>query len=421
MLGTGLQFRRRGHAGDDRFYSPVKARRNQNQNQNQNHYPPQNQNPNQIQKRPVVTTKGKSAILDNIEPEKKNNNLNRVAVVVESEEPVAVAVSSSSSSDEFVTVTETETDPCFSNLDRFLESTTPSVDAQYLSTTRIRGLSTCDVEYRPYFVLDDLWESFNEWSAYGAGVPLVLNDTECVIQYYVPYLSGLQIYAESARTPVTRRAGGDSGYYLDSSSDGSSDSDLEMRLKYLKGTKRDNHVAVQEGSSSDDSEAGSQGGLLFEYLERDLPYIREPLACKILDLARRFPELKTLRSCDMLPTSWISVAWYPIYRIPTGPTLKDLDACFLTFHNLSTPMTGDSTEPTPKMSYPNGTDGVHKISLPIFGLASYKLKGSMWLPNGSSERQMSNSLLQAADNLLRRLHVNHPDFQFFSSNGTYRR
>ncbi|ONM38941.1 hypothetical protein ZEAMMB73_Zm00001d043756 [Zea mays] len=28
---------------------------------------------------------------------------------------------------------------------------------------------------------------------------------------------------------------------------------------------------------------------------------------------------------------------YPIYRIPTGPTLKDLDACFLTFHCLATP------------------------------------------------------------------------------------
>ncbi|PWA94262.1 hypothetical protein CTI12_AA061200 [Artemisia annua] len=29
-----------------------------------------------------------------------------------------------------------------------------------------------------------------------------------------------------------------------------------------------------------------------------------------------------------------------IYVIPMGPTLKDLDACFLTFHSLHTPMTG---------------------------------------------------------------------------------
>lgn len=31
---------------------------------------------------------------------------------------------------------------------------------------------------------------------------------------------------------------------------------------------------------------------------------------------------------------------YPIYRIPMGQTLKDLDACFLTYHSLSTPVGG---------------------------------------------------------------------------------
>lgn len=32
---------------------------------------------------------------------------------------------------------------------------------------------------------------------------------------------------------------------------------------------------------------------------------------------------------------------YPIYRIPTGPTLKDLDAWFLTYHTLHTPLAGN--------------------------------------------------------------------------------
>ena len=32
----------------------------------------------------------------------------------------------------------------------------------------------------------------------------------------------------------------------------------------------------------------------------------------------------------------MSVAWYPIYRIPTGRSLRDLSACFLTYHALST-------------------------------------------------------------------------------------
>lgn len=48
----------------------------------------------------------------------------------------------------------------------------------------------------PYFVLGDVWESFAEWSAYGAGVPLVLNNKDRVVQYYVPSLSGIQIYAD---------------------------------------------------------------------------------------------------------------------------------------------------------------------------------------------------------------------------------
>ena len=57
----------------------------------------------------------------------------------------------------------------------------------------------------PYFCLDDLWESFREWSAYGAGVPLVLNGGESVIQYYVPYLSAIQLYADPARPDAVTR------------------------------------------------------------------------------------------------------------------------------------------------------------------------------------------------------------------------
>uniref|UniRef100_A0A804HU35 Uncharacterized protein n=1 Tax=Musa acuminata subsp. malaccensis TaxID=214687 RepID=A0A804HU35_MUSAM len=105
---------------------------------------------------------------------------------------------------------------------------------------------------------------------------------------------------------------------------------------------REKHGHQQKGSSSGDGDFGHfRGHLLFEFLEQDPPFIREPLSDKISDLARCFPALKSLRSCDLLPSSWISVAWYPIYRIPNGPTLKDLDACFLTFHSLSTLMKGN--------------------------------------------------------------------------------
>lgn len=69
----------------------------------------------------------------------------------------------------------------------------------------MKGWRPCDVESRPFFVLGDLWESFKEWSAYGAGVPLILNDSDSVVQYYVPYLSGIQIYGDSTKLSVKPR------------------------------------------------------------------------------------------------------------------------------------------------------------------------------------------------------------------------
>ncbi|XP_057810672.1 uncharacterized protein LOC131025086 isoform X3 [Salvia miltiorrhiza] len=300
---------------------------------------------------------------------------------------------------------------------------------------KVRSWRTCDVEYQPFFVLSDLWESFKEWSAYGVGVPLILNDRDGVVQYYVPYLSGIQLYADlSKSTAKLRRLGeeSDGEYFRDSSSDGSSDSEQERggmnysreQPSYLHSSNspltvdqmavRAHQMAFQEGFSSDEGESGSsQGCLLFEYLERDPPYSREPLANKISDLALHCPELKTLRSCDLLPTSWISVAWYPIYRIPTGPTLRDLDACFLTFHSLHTPMTGSEVVHPPVVTYPSESDGAPQVSLPVFGLASYKYKVSLWTPHAGHQRQLANSLLQAADNWLNLHRVNHPDFSFF--------
>ncbi|XP_071723837.1 uncharacterized protein [Rutidosis leptorrhynchoides] len=315
-----------------------------------------------------------------------------------------------------------------SNFERFLESITPHVPSQYLSKTTLRSLRTCDLEFQTYFELADLWESFREWSAYGAGVPLIMNDSDCVVQYYVPYLSAIQLYGVKS-TVKSRRPGEDSDSdFRDCSSDGSSDSEADRGLQCSTEQRKDdmpsrigrlslrqNHTSLEEDSSSDESEStNSQGYLLFEYLERERPFCREPLADKISDLTCRFPKLKTLRSCDLSPSSWISVAWYPIYRIPTGPTLKDLDACFLTYHSLHTPV-GGAQSVQPNLVRHGDMDGVCKLSLPVFGLASYKFKGSLWTPPSTGvDRQLVNSLMQSADNWLRLLAVNHPDFLFFA-------
>ena len=50
-------------------------------------------------------------------------------------------------------------------------------------------------ESLPFFTLSDLWDSFKECSAYGTAVPLALNScSDGVVQYYVPYLSAIQLY-----------------------------------------------------------------------------------------------------------------------------------------------------------------------------------------------------------------------------------
>lgn len=45
-----------------------------------------------------------------------------------------------------------------------------------------------------WFRLVDLWDQYYEWSAYGAGTHVQLSTGETVVQYYVPYLSAIQLY-----------------------------------------------------------------------------------------------------------------------------------------------------------------------------------------------------------------------------------
>ncbi|CAN1129841.1 hypothetical protein LINPERPRIM_LOCUS17695 [Linum perenne] len=331
-----------------------------------------------------------------------------------------------------------------SNLDRFLEYTTPVVPAQLLPKTSVKGWRRGEeLHQHPYFVLGDLWESFGEWSAFGVGVPLLLNGSEAVIQYYVPYLSGIQLYKDpSKQSTKIRRTGADSDTESsrETSSDGSSDYGADggtnngavgpwsqqngnvASIPSLNGLLLRNKLS--RGSSSDECEiSSSPGQLVYEYMESAQPFTRQPLAEQISDLASQFPELRTYKSCDLSPASWMSVAWYPIYRIPVGPTLQNLDACFLTFHSLSTPLTSQGRNTDGLQLHSSSIKEVQcadtsKLLLYSFGLASYKLKVSFWNPNGSHDCQKASSLLRAAETWLRLLQVNHPDYIFFSSHNS---
>jgi hypothetical protein len=81
---------------------------------------------------------------------------------------------------------------------------------------------------------------------------------------------------------------------------------------------------------------------------------------------------------------------------------------------------GSNTEPL-NIHYSRGRDITSKLSLPIFGLAHHKFKISIWDPDGVSESQKANSLARAAENWLRLLQVNHPDYNYFMTHYTYLR
>ncbi|TKW12229.1 hypothetical protein SEVIR_5G023400v4 [Setaria viridis] len=313
-----------------------------------------------------------------------------------------------------------ETATAANNLESFIASTAVRVPARRhpRAGTRGRGAGADGHGGAPYYELADLWDAFGEWSAYGAGVPLLLNGTDGVVQYYVPFLSAIQLYGSRPSSKRRFNEDSDDGSSPDTSSDVSSVSDNERSIGITTQCLAENICTDQEDFSSDDSDSRNQeSSPIFQYVEHDAPYGRQPLADMISVFARTFPDLTTYKSCDLLPSSWISVAWYPIYRIPTGPTLQDLDACFLTFHSLSTALDGMLTGRPETNNFHNNkiADVPGKITLPLIGLASYKLHGSMWMSNQHHEQQLTTSLLKAADDWLCQRQVDHPDYRFFLS------
>ncbi|KAG0570738.1 hypothetical protein M758_6G177300 [Ceratodon purpureus] len=318
-----------------------------------------------------------------------------------------------------------------SNLDRFLDETTPRVRTHTFPKSSLRDFSQkrcCNPEVAPYFNLGDLWDSFDEWSAYGAGVHLTLNGDESVVQYYVPYLSAIQLYTVPSRRPDWpagfRHRGSDSDTASDASS---SDGESEKSFRGYKGAESPppnlggslgNGSMLECKTYMNDNDEEVE---VWSYFEKSPPYTRLPLVDKIADLSRDFKHgqnpLRTLRSLDLLPNSWLSVAWYPIYRIPTGPTLRDLAACFLTFYPLSTSLQpGDGTLRQSGLSnvciMPTSCS-LDPQPLRAFGLASYKLKGAVW--SSTPEKRLATSLQHNADEHLKHLRVEHPDYNYFTS------
>ncbi|XP_010416108.1 PREDICTED: uncharacterized protein LOC104702015 isoform X1 [Camelina sativa] len=303
-----------------------------------------------------------------------------------------------------------------SNLERFLLGITPKPPS--FSLPQEHGKD--EVEY---FRLGDLWDCYDELSAYGFGSQVELSNGETVMQYYVPYLSAIQIHTNKPGL-ISRNQ---SEVVESESSECWSDSESEKLLsRSMSNDSSKTWDAVSEDSVSDPDATlllkDRLGYLDFKHIERDPPYKRVPLTDKIIELAEKYPGLMTLRSVDMSPASWMAVAWYPIYHIPACKTEKDLTTGFLTYHTLSSTfqaadnvVEGDQsnnkdqeeTEECDEESVVN-----KRIPLPPFALASYKMQGDLWSKTGFDQDRLSY-LQKAADSWLKQLNVDHHDYNFF--------
>ncbi|GER40799.1 hypothetical protein STAS_17489 [Striga asiatica] len=276
-----------------------------------------------------------------------------------------------------------------------------------------------ETEKVDYFVLGDLWNSFDEWSAYGAGIPITSDDGQNLIQYFVPYLSAIQIFTSNSSVNCLREEIDSVSETRDSFSDSFSDESECEKLSRWDGCSSEEGVFEQDSFWLPNDRLGN---LYLQYFERSSPYASPALIASnteesikgdtqtISSLAQRYPGLMSLRSVDLSPASWMAVAWYPIYHIPTGRTIKDLQTCFLTYHTLSSSFQDMDLENDVKTKRKEG----ESISLPPFGLATYKMLGDVWVSDKNGhDRERIGSLLSVADSWLKQLRVQHHDFNYF--------
>uniref|UniRef100_A0A804MCV2 Uncharacterized protein n=1 Tax=Zea mays TaxID=4577 RepID=A0A804MCV2_MAIZE len=209
-----------------------------------------------------------------------------------------------------------------SNLRSFLDSVTPVVKAHTVPMASYLPLSNGYYEKIAdgvrCFYLGDLWNSFYEWSACGVGTSVCIAPGETVVQYFVPYLSAIQLYTNTRNAPVSQ------SMIYDGRFDRNNHYSVGMYTHGYQAPLRMPTIGVE-----------GKGELFFKYFEPDSPYERIPFADKVYELCYSCPSLSSLSSAELSPSSWMSVFWYPTSHVPMK-NRKDLNTCFLTYHSLST-------------------------------------------------------------------------------------
>ncbi|KAH0668147.1 hypothetical protein KY285_029353 [Solanum tuberosum] len=248
--------------------------------------------------------------------------------------------------------------------EKFIRSTSPVI-CPSVQGGQGAPLSRCEI---PNISLWNLWQWFEKHGNYGLQVKAEEHTTRRLkfSAYFNPYLSAIQLFK-------------------DNRTQGSPTGDFHTRFSLLlpksrvenSSSSREENVVSDSRASSDCSaadppvESKLSDELLFEYFEQERPQSRKPFFEKCVELvavdgpsSRGDPSiLQSTRLPDLHPHSWFCVAWYPIYRIPTG----NFHASFLTYHSL-----GHYIHRGQTLDAPAG------VVSPIVGLQSYNAQGECW-------------------------------------------
>ncbi|CAM6083580.1 unnamed protein product [Calypogeia fissa] len=260
------------------------------------------------------------------------------------------------------------------------------------------SICRCRVSHIP---LNSIWQWYEEPSNCGVEVRAVDSqkvqqngeEEEPFLAYFVPYISGLQIFGYSSDRGS--RSSGEVG-----STKGNMDNPLSCQRSDMlatlfptpgKSDESSSHARLacttcgqKDRSFRDQDTRGIH--LLYEFYDADVPQVRQPLFIKMKELVGGVSSFNSHskgdpavldRLClgDVHPASWFAVAWYPIYRISEGP----LRAVFLTYHSFN------HFAPQRSLSCLMGgvTDVDGSISMPVVGLECYNLQGEPWLSMGA--------------------------------------
>ncbi|KAL6178295.1 hypothetical protein ACLB2K_049813 [Fragaria x ananassa] len=335
---------------------------------------------------------------------------------------------------------------------------------------QVGGASLCRHE-SPNVTLKCLWEWYEKYGSYGLEIrgeelgnsKRLGADRFAFHAYFVPYLSGIQLFKNGRSTGAGDINNGlHSDEVLDSCRNGErsrkSSSIGSLSIYSLLFSQPDckedaitpplvHELAIPEAFAKDvlvqsaDTKDFSDIELLLEYFEYEQPQQRRPLYDKIKELVRGDgnshskvygdpTKLDSINLNDLHPRSWYSVAWYPIYRIPDG----NFQAAFLTYHSLGCLVHRSANFESSSMD--------DSIVSPVVGLQSYNAQSECWFqlrPSAPSQTIVTNlnpcgvleerlRTLEETASVMARAVVSkggvtsvnrHPDYEFFLSRRRY--